>query len=116
LEKLSLLLFRYIAKYNIHLGLAAAISGISYSLLFHHGFDLRNFALVFSLQFLTVVAAYNYFRKRVKITWQLPLAIVVLMSFLFTINLPILLICVGVICFFYQLPIKSKVGFRFYPY
>lgn len=109
-------MFRYIAKYNIHLGLAAAISGISYSILFHHYFDLQNFVKVFILQFFSVVAAYNYFRRRVKITWQLPLIIIGVISFYYSFNFQLLLFCVGLICFLYQLPIKNKVGFRFYPY
>ncbi|MEN9523828.1 MAG: UbiA prenyltransferase family [Bacteroidota bacterium] len=68
------------------------------------------------LQFFSVVAAYNYFRKRVKITWQIPLLIVAIQSFFFSLNFQFLLFAVGLISFLYQLPFKSKIGFRYYPY
>jgi hypothetical protein len=108
--------FRYIAKYNIHLGLAAAISGFSYSILLHEYLDFKKVALLFLIQFLSVIAAYNYFRKRIKITWQLPLAIVVITSFYFEFYFQLLLFLIGLISFLYQLPLKNKIGFRFYPF
>jgi 4-hydroxybenzoate polyprenyltransferase len=108
--------FRYIAKYNIHLGLAAAISGFSYSILLNEYLDFKKVALLFLIQFLSVIAAYNYFRKRTKITWQLPLAIVAIVSFFFGFYFQLLLFSIGLISFLYQLPIKNKMGFRFYPF
>jgi 4-hydroxybenzoate polyprenyltransferase len=108
--------FRYIAKYNIHLGLAAAISGFSYSLLLNNYVDIRKSVLLFFIQFLVVAAAYNYFRKRIKLTWQLPLVAVIILSFFFDYYFQLLLFSIGTISFLYQLPSKNKIGFRFYPY
>ncbi|MEY4877052.1 MAG: hypothetical protein RL708_2201 [Bacteroidota bacterium] len=109
-------MFRYIAKYNIHLGLAAAISGFSYSLLMNDYVDIKKSVLLFFIQFLVVIAAYNYFRKRIKLTWQLPLTAVIILSFFFDYYFQLLLFSIGIISFLYQLPFKNKIGFRFYPY
>ncbi|MFM2049112.1 MAG: hypothetical protein RI955_1660 [Bacteroidota bacterium] len=109
-------MFRYIAKYNIHLGLAAAISGFSYSLLMNDYIDIKKSILLFFIQLLVVTAAYNYFRKRIKLTWQLPLAAVIILSFFFDYYFQLLLFSIGIISFLYQLPFKNKIGFRFYPY
>jgi 4-hydroxybenzoate polyprenyltransferase len=109
-------MFRYIAKYNIHLGLAAAISGFSYSVLLNNFTNYESAILLFAIQFLVTVAAYNYFRKRIKLTWQIPLVIVFLISFYFDYYFQIILLSIGLIAFFYQLPIKLKLGFRFFSF
>ncbi|MEY2830607.1 MAG: hypothetical protein RIQ33_2465 [Bacteroidota bacterium] len=109
-------MLRYIAKYNIHLGLAAAISGLSYCVLLNSFINYQLLMLLCSIQFLTTVAAYNYLRIRNKLTWQVPLIVIFLVSFYFDFYFQVALLSVGALTFFYQLPLKIKLGFRFFPF
>ena len=108
---------RKLLKYNIHLGFSAAISGLSNYYLFNQfSFHFISALTICGIQLCSVVAAYNYFRKRNKLSWQIPLLICFLLCFLIGWKLRILIFLTGIIASLYHISGKIKIGFRYQPF
>ncbi len=72
--------------------------------------------IIATIQFFSVVAAYNYFRKRNKLSWQIPLIIMVVLCYFIGWKLRILILMAGLLSSLYHISSKSKIGFRYQPF
>ena len=108
---------RKLFKYNIHLGFSAAISGLSNYYLFNQlSFSFFHALILCSIQFLSVAAAYNYFRKRNKLSWQVPLLLCFGLCYFIAWKLRVLVFITGIITSLYHISSKNKMGFRYQPF
>ncbi len=72
--------------------------------------------VIVCIQFLSVIAAYNYFRKRNKLSWQIPLIICLALCYFIGWKLRILILLTAIISSLYHLSSKEKIGFRYQPF
>ncbi len=79
-------------------------------------FHFLNALTICGIQLCSVVAAYNYFRRRNKLSWQVPLLICVLLCYFIGWKLRILVFLAGIIASLYHISGKNKIGFRYQPF
>ena len=81
-----------------------------------YSFSWSHLIIICSLQFFSVVAAYNYFRKRNKFSWQVPLLLCLGLCYFIGWKLRILIFVTGILTSLYHVSGKNKIGFRYQPF